>query len=70
MTYSKKVMKRITHTTAKYVLNRVFETGRDAVSIIEEENLWQIDDIPTLSKIIDEVIKANPKAVADYKGRK
>lgn len=58
----------ITTTTAKYVLWEMFRTGRDALSIIEEQNLWQIDDIPTIMKIVDEVIEANPKAVADYRG--
>lgn len=61
--------KSITRATGKYVLGEMFRTGRDAISIIEEQDLWQIDDIPTLGKIIDDVIVANPKAVADYRGK-
>ncbi len=60
-------MGRITHTTAKYVLQRMFETGGNAIDIVTEENLWQIDDMPTLSRIMDRVLKDNPKAVADYR---
>ena len=61
--------KAITHTTAKYVFNKMFETGKGADEIIEEENLWQVDDIDELSMIIDKVLVENPKAVADYMGK-
>lgn len=59
----------ITMATAKKVLWEMYKTGRDAHSIIEEQDLWQIDDIPTLEKIIEDVIAANLKAVTDYKGK-
>ncbi len=62
--------KRITDATAKKVLWEMYRTGKDADTIINEQDLWGITDIEELSRIADQVIKDNPKAVADYKGIK
>jgi len=53
----------ITNATAKYVLWKMFETGRDAESIINEEGLWEIKDLVYISNICDKVIRDNPEAV-------
>lgn len=55
---------------AKTVFAEMFETGKDPESIIEEKGLVQISDEGALAAIVDKVIEANPKSVADYKGGK
>ena len=55
---------------AKDVLDRMFETGKDAAKIVEEEGLMQVSDTGAIEKIIAEVIAANPDKVAEYKGGK
>jgi aspartyl-tRNA(Asn)/glutamyl-tRNA(Gln) amidotransferase subunit B len=55
---------------AKDVLDKMFETGRDAGVIVEEEGLKQITDTSAIEKVIDEVIAANPDKVAEYKSGK
>ena len=53
--------------TAKDVLSKMFETGADPDNIIKEEGLEQISDETEITKIVEEVIKENEKAVEDYK---
>ncbi len=36
-------MTGITHTTAKYVLKEMYRTGKSALEIVEEQDLWQLD---------------------------
>ncbi len=55
---------------AKEVFDAMFESGRDAKSIIEERGLTQMSDSGELEAICRRVIAANPKAVEDYKGGK
>jgi aspartyl-tRNA(Asn)/glutamyl-tRNA(Gln) amidotransferase subunit B len=52
--------------TAKEVLEVMFDTGATAQAVVEERSLLQISDQDELSRIVDEVIAANPKPVADY----
>ncbi|MDO8715349.1 MAG: Asp-tRNA(Asn)/Glu-tRNA(Gln) amidotransferase subunit GatB [Dehalococcoidales bacterium] len=59
-----------TLNTAKYVLEQVFNTGKDPADIIAEQGLTQISDSGELEKVAAEVIQANAPAVADYKGGK
>lgn len=54
----------------KTVLDKMFETGKDATTIVEEEGLKQVTDTGAIEKIVDEVIAANPDKVAEYKGGK
>ena len=44
----------------------MFDTGATARSIVEERGLLQISDQDELSRIVDDVIAANPRPVADY----
>jgi aspartyl-tRNA(Asn)/glutamyl-tRNA(Gln) amidotransferase subunit B len=55
---------------AKTVFEEMFQTGRDPQSIIEEKGLVQITDVGEITRIVDEVIAANPKSVEDFKNGK
>jgi aspartyl-tRNA(Asn)/glutamyl-tRNA(Gln) amidotransferase subunit B len=55
---------------AKDIFVKMLETGEAARTIIDREGLRQISDTGALSKIIDEVIAANPKQVEQYKSGK
>lgn len=55
---------------AKDVLDKMFESGKDAATIVEEEGLKQVTDTGAIEKVIDEVIAANPDKVAEYKSGK
>lgn len=60
----------INANTAKDVLGVMFETGQEAKAIVEERGLGQISDTDELARIVEEVIAANPKPVAEYLGGK
>ncbi|WCL55714.1 Asp-tRNA(Asn)/Glu-tRNA(Gln) amidotransferase subunit GatB [Gimibacter soli] len=55
---------------AKEVFELMFETGKDAGTIVEEKGLKQVSDTGAIEKIIDEVIAANPGQLAEYRGGK
>jgi aspartyl-tRNA(Asn)/glutamyl-tRNA(Gln) amidotransferase subunit B len=59
-----------TLTTAKYVLEQVFNTGKNAAEIVKERGLSQISDTQEVKKVVNQVIQANAQAVADYKAGK
>ena len=46
------------------------ETGREIAALVKELGLEQVQDTGLLNAVADEVIAANPKAVADYKNGK
>ena len=52
---------------AKDVFDKMFRSGEDAETIVRREGLTQVADTGELARILDEVIGANPKAIADYK---
>jgi aspartyl-tRNA(Asn)/glutamyl-tRNA(Gln) amidotransferase subunit B len=56
--------------TAKFVIEEMFTTGRDAASIIAQRGLSQISDAKAIEKEVIEAIRNNPQAVADYKAGK
>ncbi len=58
---------KISTPAAKIVLKEMFGTGADPSQIIEEKGLEQVNDIVELEKIVNEIIKNNPKVVEDYK---
>jgi len=60
----------ISTTAAKDVFAEMFETGRAPDEIVRERGLAQISDEVELSRIVDEVIAANPEPVADYRAGK
>jgi aspartyl-tRNA(Asn)/glutamyl-tRNA(Gln) amidotransferase subunit B len=55
---------------AKEVFEQMWAEGKDADSIIEAKGLKQITDTGAIEKVIEEVMAANPKQLADYRSGK
>jgi len=55
---------------AKDVLDFMFETGKSAAQIVEEQGFKQVSDTSAIEKIILDVINANPDKVAEFKSGK
>jgi aspartyl-tRNA(Asn)/glutamyl-tRNA(Gln) amidotransferase subunit B len=55
---------------AKEVFEQMWTEGKDADAIIDAKGLKQITDTGAIEKVIDEVIAANPKQLADYRSGK
>ena len=55
---------------AKDVLEDMFTSGKSAREIVDEKDLKQVTDEGEIEKVIEEVIKDNPKMVQDYLGGK
>ena len=64
------VTSSISGGTAKQVLEEMFDTGKDADTIIKEKGLSQISDAQEIGEVASQVIQANPQAVADYRAGK
>ncbi len=60
----------INSKAAKQVLEALWRDGGSAKAIVEREGLAQVSDRGAIEAIVDEVLAANPKVVADYKGGK
>jgi aspartyl-tRNA(Asn)/glutamyl-tRNA(Gln) amidotransferase subunit B len=60
----------VSRKSAKEVLIKVLETGKNVNDIVAESGATQISDEGEIVKIIAEVIRNNPKSAADYKGGK
>ena len=60
----------ISGSVAKEVFARMWETGDSAAAIIARERLGRIDDESRLEGIVREVVRANPKAVSQYRAGK
>jgi aspartyl-tRNA(Asn)/glutamyl-tRNA(Gln) amidotransferase subunit B len=56
----------ISNKMAKEVLDAMWAGEGDADAIIEKRGLKQISDAGAIEKIVDEVLAANPKQVANY----
>ncbi|MCY4076155.1 MAG: Asp-tRNA(Asn)/Glu-tRNA(Gln) amidotransferase subunit GatB [Acidobacteria bacterium] len=57
-------------STAKDVFERMWETGRSARAIVDEEKLSQIGDADALGVLVDETLAAQPDAVVRYRAGK
>lgn len=55
---------------AKSVFEEMFNTGEEPDDIIKQKGMIQISDESALISIIEEIIKANPKVVEDYRSGK
>lgn len=55
---------------AKTVFEKMFESGKPAKQIVEEEGLVQVTDTGAIEQAIAEVLAANPDKVAEYKSGK
>jgi aspartyl-tRNA(Asn)/glutamyl-tRNA(Gln) amidotransferase subunit B len=60
----------VSSTGAKMVFEEMFNTGKDAASIIARRGLSQISDTQQLEKAVSQVIEANAQAVADFRAGK
>ncbi len=60
----------ISTTGAKSVLEEMFRTGKPPRVIVEEQGLTQITVADELSGVVSQVVAANPKPVADFRGGK
>jgi len=70
-----KLISRIADNTisgkiAKTIFVTLWEGGADVDAIIESQGLRQVTDTSAISKIIDEIIAANPGQVAEYRSGK
>lgn len=60
----------ITTNTAKDLLEKVEQSGRAPVEIVEQEGLAQVSDEDALRELAGEVIAANPEQVETYRSGK
>jgi aspartyl-tRNA(Asn)/glutamyl-tRNA(Gln) amidotransferase subunit B len=60
----------ISRNTGKEVLEAHLASGQPVLAIVEERGLAQISDADALGKVVDEVLAANPAAVADVRAGK
>jgi aspartyl-tRNA(Asn)/glutamyl-tRNA(Gln) amidotransferase subunit B len=61
---------RISGSTAKAVLDKMWGSGRSADDVVRAEGLTRIDDRQALVAIVRQVLAAHPKPVAQYKAGK
>ncbi len=57
----------ITGKIAKDVFEKMFRSGEDAPTIVGREGLTQVADAAALGAVVDQVLRANPKAVEDWR---
>ncbi len=62
--------KTINANTASQVLKRMFKTGEDAKTIVEQEGLAQVSDANALAQMVDRLIAEHPEEVARYRAGK
>ena len=55
---------------AKAVFEEMFRTGKDAATVVREQGASQISDEAQLTAVVERVVTANPKVVADFRGGK
>jgi aspartyl-tRNA(Asn)/glutamyl-tRNA(Gln) amidotransferase subunit B len=60
----------INSKAAKQVLETLWNEGGSAKAVVEREGLAQVSDRGAVESIVDEVLAANAKVVADYKAGK
>lgn len=60
----------VTAASGKEILEHVIGTGRAPADVVREKGLAVVTDAGAIEKVVDSVIAANPKAVADFKGGK
>ncbi|MEZ4600183.1 MAG: Asp-tRNA(Asn)/Glu-tRNA(Gln) amidotransferase subunit GatB [Syntrophotaleaceae bacterium] len=69
------MLKRIEDNTisgkiAKKVFDEMWQTAKDADTIIEEQGLKQVTDVGAIESLVDEVLAANPGQVEEYRAGK
>ena len=61
---------KINNNTGKKVLREMFETGKNAETIVKEKGLIQISDEGELETVIDEILDKNEQSIEDFKNGK
>jgi aspartyl-tRNA(Asn)/glutamyl-tRNA(Gln) amidotransferase subunit B len=61
---------KISGKQGKEVLVEMFASGKTAGQVVEERGMVQVSDAGAIDPIIDDIIAANPKQVADYRAGK
>lgn len=61
---------KINSSAGKEVLDGLWGTDRDPIALVEEKNLYQIDDHQALATIIENVLGENPDMVSAYRNGK
>ena len=61
---------KINSKIAKKVFDEMFETGKDANKIVEDNGMVQMSDEGAIKEIVEKVVAANPKSIEDYKAGK
>src|SRR3989344_1703170 len=62
--------KKVNSSSAQVILEKVFKTGNNPASIMQEEGLEQVSDAGELDSLIAKAIAQNPSVVFDYKNGK
>jgi aspartyl-tRNA(Asn)/glutamyl-tRNA(Gln) amidotransferase subunit B len=57
-------------TAAKQVIAILFASGGDVARVIEKEGLKQVNDLSALEPVIDQILAANPKQLAEFRSGK
>ena len=60
----------ISVTAGKTVLEEIIFSEKTPEQVVKEKGLAQISDTGALAAIVQSVLEANPKSIADYKGGK
>ena len=61
---------RLSRSNAREVVADHVATGRPAAEVIAERGFAQISDVDAVDRLVDDVIAANPAAVADFRAGK
>ena len=59
---------KISGKQGKEVFAEMFATGKSSAAIVKEKGVEQLSDVGAIETLCDEVIAANPKPVADFRG--
>ncbi|HEX8280262.1 MAG TPA: hypothetical protein VF551_02700, partial [Chthoniobacterales bacterium] len=59
---------RISSKQGKEVFAEMFASGKSAAAVVQERGLEQLSDTGAIEALADQVIAANPKPVADFRG--
>ena len=62
--------KTVSNNAAKEVFGAMFESGRDAQSVIAEKGLGQVSDTGAIEAVVNDILARHPAEVAQYKAGK
>jgi len=63
MTY----LEQINSSATQIVMKEMFVNGGDPSNIIDQKKLKQVSDVSVIDEVVEKILTANPKVVADYK---